>query len=401
MRHLKFAFLILATFGMNSCAKLDLGKGLAGYETIEGGNALGFQKSPVYTAQKGIAYSLAAVGNRFVVSPSVRIDFDNYLIPITIEGTQNGLLENGDFKVYPDLGGKLRRAHPNKLGYWLFSSADDPDKKLGQVMAFYWLNEQAKYAESQKPGLWAAKGKEIEVFSQCEDPLAQSAAAFWDPSLNRICMGSFDNLDTAYDASIYVHEAQHANIGYATKGQVYATSGAPTTELCYAGDPNTTPSCCKASVPGCMPAMDEGMADYFAYTLFESPTLAEFFMNTPTGFAERNADLNLKSPIITLQSMNDGTRIDPNRGVPFGSANGREIHNMGGVWGTALWNLRKTLGKSVADKIFLSNLHNYTGNDTFSTALSNIILTDRLLYPSNNHETQIRNVFGQHGITAP
>ena len=76
---------------------------------------------------------------------------------------------------------------------------------------------------------------------------------------------------------------------------------------------------------------------------------------------------------------------------------------MGGVWNAALWTLRQNLGSDVADKLFLLHIQKLTGNDTFGTALSQILQADILLRNqgvfNQDHSQVILASFAQHGIT--
>jgi hypothetical protein len=372
-------------------------------------NAKVFMKSPVFGAQKPVGYNVLnsdAQGN-ITPSPATAQNFDSYLVDVILGGTVGGLLQNADLSVKTDyLDGTgfhvstLQRAQMDSTGKWNYSSVNDPNHRLGQVMAYYWIQSEKNTANAAIPGGWHATGKNISIYSYCYDANGTFGKtnlglnAFWAGlNSNFTCMGYVGPFEFDFDASVYAHEMGHADIDYATNGQI--TAGNKTSIAC-SFDANN--SCCPNS-DGCSDAMNEGQADVHAFITFNSGALGEFFMNSLSGLDGRNGDLNAN---LTSTAMFNGTATDPITNQPYGKY-GAEIHSMGGVWGAAWWTLRKNLGAGVADKIFFAHLELLTGGDTFKTALSAIVTADQTLVTNGtfaaNHQTQILAAFQQHGIT--
>lgn len=379
---LKAVLLVPILFGVG-CQKDLLGKSLlsSSPESKEK-NAKVFLKNPVYSAKEDVGYKIVSEKGTLKSEPSSEINFDRYLINVTISETKNGFLENDHYRILPS--GGIKRARPDSNGRWIFSSTGDPDLKLGQAMAYFWLNYQRKKANATLEQGWHASGKKIRVDSNCVNAGGDGYNAYWSPEDKMVCMGRVGNFQTAFDASIYNHELGHANALYATNGQIYENIS---DTKCNFGSHEYY--CCKSD-EGCIGAIDEGQADFHAYMVFNSGVMAEFFVNDTMGLDERNAEYNTTKKILTAQDR-------------FSSGSlGVEIHSMGGVWGAALWNLRKTIGSKDADKIFLAQQELLSGPDTFRTALNSIIVANKQLFDagkiSKNYETEITQVFAQHGI---
>lgn len=343
-------------------------------------NAKVFSKSPVFAAQSAIGYTISRTSTgSYVASPSLR-DFDSHLSSVRISGTENGYLQNADF--YVKAGTKTRpRADAN--GNWLFSTTQDTNRSLGQVMAFYWLNRQKFQANAILPGSWKTSGTRITVDAYCA---RAGYNAYWDPSSNLICMGYVGNFQTSYDASIYNHELGHANLQFATDEQIYEGSS---DAICRSSS-GTAYGCCPTAA-GCIGAINEGQADVHAFIVHNSGTLGEFFVNNLSGFATRNAEVNSTTRILTAQARFAGT--------------GKEIHSMGGVWNAAWWTLKRSIGAPAMGKIFFHHLELLQGSDDFRSALESIIDADQQLVRAGvfrtNHRSQIIAAFSQHGISLP
>lgn len=127
-----FIIICVLAFG---CQKRELSKTVLGSQTpspilippsMPSGltpNANVFKKNPVYAAQNSIGYDLIATGTSITTSQPTQIDFDSYLVPVSILGSADGYLENSDIKFYPDENGVLKRARPDSSGFWILHSA--------------------------------------------------------------------------------------------------------------------------------------------------------------------------------------------------------------------------------------------------------------------------------------
>ncbi|MCC6277264.1 MAG: hypothetical protein IT289_05040 [Oligoflexia bacterium] len=372
-------------------------------------NAKVIFKNPLYRSPQTSGYVLRSNSQgQYSVTPSSAINYDHLLIDVEITETRNGLLENQDFSVLTEtangqgqmINSGLQRAKPDAQGRWLFSSVGDSHRRLGQLMAYYWIHSQKQAFEGILPNSWHCKQRGIKVYSSCYDingSFSQSQGlgpnAFWAGSdANLVCMSYLGPFESSYDASVYDHEMGHANIDYGTNGQIVQGRNYGV------GCRFSRSALCCSSADGCAGAINEGQADVHSYIVFNSGALGEFFTNTSAGLEGRNAELNGN---LTAQAMFNGTAIDPASQQAYGQY-GPEIHLMGGVWGAAWWTLRNRIGSKNADKIFLAHLELLTGNDSFKTALG-VILTahDQLLNQGNliqNFRSDITASFSKHGI---
>ena len=392
------ALTLIANAGCNN--GINLPQKLIGNATFssfsQDGNGFGkvFMKSPSFDSPSPNAYTIGLnrVTSRYTVSPIGTLNFDSKLVNVTISGTRNGLLRNGDISILSDVinsagdlvpGGNV--AKPNVYGNWLFSSVSDPDHQLGQLMAYYWLNHEKDVANNALPNSWNASGKNISVYSRCYDANGVFSSstgaglnAFWESTNELVCMSYVEGFEAAYDASVYAHEMGHANIDFGTKKQI--ATGAYSI-VCPG---NNTADCCP-SADGCAGAINEGQADVHSFIVFNSPIIGEYFTNKTTGLTERDAEINSS---LTAQAQ---------------FTKSAEIHDMGAVWNASWWTLRNSLGADIADKLFFAHLNLLTGNDTFKTALNQIIVTDAQLVTNKvfttDHRTQILAAFAIHGIT--
>ncbi|MDZ4676704.1 MAG: hypothetical protein SGI74_04265 [Oligoflexia bacterium] len=367
-------------------------------------------KSPSFGLPNPIGYSFGTSGNTTTVSPSSAINFDQYLINVNVSGTQNNFLQNADIRVLTDYlnssgqfaTSTFARARPDAQGNWIYSSVNDSNHRLGQLMAYYWIDNLKMTANNTLPNSWHVTGKNVGVYSMCYDANGSFSKnqglgvnAFWTGKIaNFACMSYVGPFESAFDASVYDHEMGHANVDYGTNGQI--TQGNYAISCSF----SSGASCCP-SASGCAGAINEGQADVHSQIVFNSGIVGEFFLNNRTGLTGRDAELNQN---LTAQTMFNGTAVNPANNRTYGQA-GQEIHYMGGVWGTAWWTLRQNLGAAISDKIFFAHIELLTGNDTFKTALNAILSADQTLVTNGvfttNHRSQILAAFQQHGITPP
>lgn len=118
-------------------------------------------------------------------------------------------------------------------------------------------------------------------------------------------------------------------------------------------------------------AMDEGFADYFACTMNNDPILGE---DVGVG---RNLDNNTYT-------------WNPNAGA----------HWNGQVIGGACWDLRQSVGQSIADNLVFKALQVSPHARTFSDFEYNVFVVDNNYY-NHSHTSQITQAFASHGITVP
>lgn len=347
-----------------------------------------FNKNPLFAGAPS-AYTITQGGSGYSISPTTPINFDSYLTTVSITGTTNTYLENATLKVLTDTatsfgaGGlpviqpsSVKRAQADASGNWFFSSVGDADHKLGQLMAYYWINKMSDDLEAKVTGGSYFKSKATKVYSYCYNVnTARSPGlnAFWAGSLKYACMSYLGNFESAYDASVYVHEMGHGNIDYATNF-AFATQ-TPT---------NQSGSRC-LSADGCPGALNEGQADFHSELLFNSGPIGEFFLNNRGGLGGRDSSKN--GNLTATQRFQQSS----------------EIHSMGAVWSASWWTLRDRIGATDTDKIFLFSLSTMTPQATFRGALTRVLTAAQQLKGAgkiaSDYKTEITQSFGQHGIT--
>ncbi len=219
-------------------------------------------------------------------------------------------------------------------GKWNFSYQNDrQDKKVGQVMAYYWLNEQIRFM-TEKSGAFYASNKRMSV--DAHDPSVVNNAYF---SGNDIVMGIWNrgtNQEMALSAEVYLHEMGHANLYHAMNRSMG----------------NLTQTC--PSDQGCLGAIHEGQADIHSALMFpEDPTMAQSLTNTMAGWSDRNLSLGLTKSMSRYFSESQG-----------------EIHGMGSGYASILWSiyLDAAMNKSDYMKLFTMHLARIRGNSDFREA---------------------------------
>ncbi|CAG0942890.1 partial Endo-1,4-beta-xylanase A, partial [Candidatus Brocadiaceae bacterium] len=129
-------------------------------------------------------------------------------------------------------------------------------------------------------------------------------------------------------------------------------------------------------------AMGEGWSDYWACSNYDDGVIGEYAFNNPTGC--RRAPYCVPAALIH-DSYND---------LKFSS-----IHDDGEIWAAALWDLNKTLGKTVADKLILDGMKNTPTSPSMINGRDGIIAADLAVYGNvHNHKCDIWAVFARHGM---
>jgi hypothetical protein len=135
-------------------------------------------------------------------------------------------------------------------------------------------------------------------------------------------------------------------------------------------------------------AMGEGFGDYFSASFFadkKSP-----YYQTSIGTWDGFKDTEHKPPCvrrvdeeITYESFDHGDSADE--------------HDNGQIWSATLWEIRKAVGRDVADTIILESHFQLDGFTTFARGARAIIDADRNLN-GGRHLTRLRRVFHRRGI---
>ncbi|MGH9658126.1 MAG: M36 family metallopeptidase, partial [Bryobacteraceae bacterium] len=166
-----------------------------------------------------------------------------------------------------------------------------------------------------------------------------------------------DDLDSAYDGMTVIHEVGHGVTGRMVGGVNAA-------------------SCLRGLQSG---AMGEGWSDYFAISFYNNPVFDAY----------------------DAQDTVRGIRRFSFEGYPFtyeDIGNSRyEVHNDGEIWTAALWDLRKSLGANVTDRLVVGALKTTTCGASMLTARDAILAADQTTN-SNANRVAIWTVFARHGM---
>ena len=138
--------------------------------------------------------------------------------------------------------------------------------------------------------------------------------------------------DFAYDASVIYHEYTHAVIG------INRLQGFMIDQ--YGVDAS----------PG---GMNEGLADYFAATALDSPSMGKYGIGSVNGGEGRDLDIAYRCPQDSHW----------------------EVHVHGRVIGSTMWKVRETVGAEIADRIMFDALELFNTNTTHQEA-SELLLVE-------------------------
>jgi extracellular elastinolytic metalloproteinase len=130
-------------------------------------------------------------------------------------------------------------------------------------------------------------------------------------------------------------------------------------------------------------AMGEGWSDYWAATFYGNGVIGEFVTNNLTRGIRRAAYTVPADPVHDSYA---------DLGV-----GGFEVHNDGEVWAATLWDLRQTLGASIADRLVLQGMKFTPCSPSFLNARDGILMADQNLNSSANR-CVIWQVFARHGM---
>ena len=175
-----------------------------------------------------------------------------------------------------------------------------------------------------------------------------------------IIFGQGEKVDYAYEVDVIYHEYTHAMVGTTRlTGFVRDEFG-----------PDNTPG-----------AMNEGFADYFATTITEDPVLGEYALgNIGGGNGAPPQDLRRD--------------LSQFHGCPADLTT--EVHADGLIIGSALWEMRSTLGPEVSDALILNALGTFS-EDTNFTSASEAIIAEAEGVDEATGQT-VRTIFEERGL---
>ncbi len=170
---------------------------------------------------------------------------------------------------------------------------------------------------------------------------------------------TYDDRDIAYDGQTVIHEYSH--------GVTNRLVGGGASTSCLAGTQSM--------------ALDEGWADYFASSYFNDPVQSSWLSADAARGIRRHS---YEGYTLTYEDF---------------ANEGAESHRDGELWAAALWDLRKTLGQTAADKLVIRGLALTPCRPSFIDARDAILAADKALNNSANR-ARIYEVFARHGMGA-
>ena len=123
-------------------------------------------------------------------------------------------------------------------------------------------------------------------------------------------------------------------------------------------------------------AMHEGFGDYVAATFFDDPNVGEW-------------DSSAYSDSGYLRTLNN-TKVFPDDLQ-------QNVHDDGEIWSATLWDLRKQLGKQIADELVFHSLKFLPEKSLFKDGLVAILSVDQLRF-NEKYRKSILKVFFKRGI---
>ena len=168
-----------------------------------------------------------------------------------------------------------------------------------------------------------------------------------------------DDLDADYSGQTAIHEYGHG----------------VSNRLVGAG---TSTSCLAQIQSG---AMGEGWSDYFAISFFNNPVYGAYQSQNPISGVRRQS---YEGYTYTYADIGNGSY-------------GYEVHDDGEIWAATLWDLRKSLGQAVTDRLVMNGLKSTPCNPSMTDARDAILAADQAANGGANRAT-IWQVFAKHGL---
>jgi len=355
-------------------------------------NACIFWKNPV--AQVGAPFPAVIAANTNLSQHQIHA----VNIPATWYDN-SGFFRNSTFDLYFDTVNNNAGRVPTAGGNFKFTYANDNNRRVGQVLTFYWMMLQMKYMK-QRLGNFFAEAKNIKVFSSDPDPVDAADNAYFDPSVNEVHLGrdSVYGTDMGLGAEVTLHEMGHANAEHATNGAIGINDGL-STKSCRR-TPTSPANVCCITRDGCSWAIGEGLADHHvAMLFFDVPALGETYMNRLDGLDTCGVPRN------SLQNTNlTATQVYNSCGVNINApALNGEVHGVGSLYASIWYELKRAAraqGGADAvdiDRLFNEHLKVITGPDTFVTIYNKIRSIDTALF-GGKFGARLQTEFQRRGI---
>jgi hypothetical protein len=168
-----------------------------------------------------------------------------------------------------------------------------------------------------------------------------------------------DDLDGDYAGDIILHEYGH--------GVSNRLVGAKVSSSCLVGIQSG--------------AMGEGWSDYFASSFFNNPVHGGYVSQN---FTQGERRYSYEGYPLTYEDIGTGMY-------------GYEVHDDGEIWAGTLWDLRKSLGQTITDRLVVDGLRGTPCNPSMADARDAILSADQATNNGVNRKT-IWIVFARHGM---
>jgi hypothetical protein len=261
----------------------------------------------------------------------------------------NGVLD-GAFVSTKNTKRRIKR-NDNKF---LFTRRDRPFK---EVMAYFHIDRMQRYI--QELGFDNAMNHSIsvDIAGRTDDN------SDYSPERKSLRFGT-GGVDDAEDAEIILHEYGHAILDDQVPGFGETKEAA---------------------------SISEAFGDYVAASFFEGsktpilkPTIGTW---DAVGYSSRPP----RDSVRCLRRLDGKKRYPRDLSSPF------DPHLDGEIWSACLWELRKLLGRKIADKLIIAHHFLLTRKATFNDAANAMILANRNLNRGAK-EANIKKIFTTHGI---
>jgi uncharacterized protein (TIGR03437 family) len=166
-----------------------------------------------------------------------------------------------------------------------------------------------------------------------------------------------DDLDSSYDGQVVIHEYGHGVSNRLVGGKI-------------------STSCLTGVQSG---ALGEGWSDYFSISYFNNPVEGAYLSQDPVKGFRR---YSYEGYPLTYEDIGN---------------EGYEVHRDGEIWAATLWDLRKVLGKTIADQLVVNGLKSTPCHPAMTDARDAILAADQAANAGANR-ARIWQVFARHGL---
>jgi hypothetical protein len=250
------------------------------------------------------------------------------------------------------------------------------DNRFEALMAYYHITQAQNYV--QQLGFSQSNRPRNGINDRSQVAVADAFSAdndFYSPFDQTIRYGT-GGVDDAEDADVIVHEYAHAMQDSQSHG--FVTSG--------------------AFQDG---SLAEGSADYWAAVM---SSLWAGTTNTDD-VCIFDWDGTTWGPVVPAFHRRCGRRADDERTLsqakndPNDPTCSFDVHCVGQVWSSALWDLRQVIGAQRMDRIYLTAQFLYHSEETFNQAASALVKADELLFAGAHKATICAEMKGERGLS--